>query len=397
MPDARRGAAGRTVARMTTDRQPPRTTLGRLGAWAADHRRLVVIVWGGGRARPRGARAVRGQGALGRRLGGSGLGVRGGSPRDRVAFPRAGNLCAVGGRGRRARRDRRSADARRARRGAAGASRRPGRERSARAPAGRHRLARRPHRDRHRARGRGAVGDGRGGRPARRTASPAVQARRHRSPHRPGRDVVRLQPRQQGRDDEVRGAVVAAHAHAARARVRHAGGGRPAAPAHDGRAARRRRPALRLRAAPRRVHLGDELRDDVRDRARDRLRAVHRGPIPRRARGRPVAARRHGAHDGHGRQGRARERAHRDRRAAGGHARAGSDVPLGAARDRAGRAVGPRGDPDAAARCAVRARPPDQRRSDTPAQRGRPSQRALRRLGPPPVGATAALRRRRGR
>ena len=118
-----------------------------------------------------------------------------------------------------------------------------------------------------------------------------------------------------------------------------------------------------------------------------------RGALARR----PVAARRHGAHDGHGRQGRARERAHRDRRAAGGHARAGPDVPLGAARDRAGRAVGPRGDPDAAARRAVRARPPDQRRSDTPAQRGRPSQRALRRLGPPPVGATAAVRRRRGR
>ena len=89
-----------------------------------------------------------------------------------------------------------------------------------------------------------------------------------------------------------------------------------------------------------------------------------------RSRGRPVAARRHGAHDGHGRQGCARERAHRDRRTAGGHARAGSDVPLRAARDRAGRAVGPRRDPDAAARCAVRARPPDQRRSDTPAQCG---------------------------
>ena len=225
----------------------------------------------------------------------------------------------------------------------------------------------------------------------------AVRARRHRPPHRPGRDVVRLQPRQQGRDDEVRGAVVAAHARAARARVRHAGGGRPAAPAHDGGAARRRRPALRRRAALRRVHLGDELRDDVRDRARDRLRAVPRGPVPRRAGGRAVAARRHGAHDGHGRQGRARERAHRDRRAAGGHARAGPDVPLRAARDRAGRAGGAGGDADAAARRAVGARPADQRRPDPPARRVRPSQRALRRLGSPPVGATAAVRRRRGR
>ena len=32
----------RTVARMTTASE---TTLGRLGAWAADHRRLIVIVW----------------------------------------------------------------------------------------------------------------------------------------------------------------------------------------------------------------------------------------------------------------------------------------------------------------------------------------------------------------
>ena len=46
---------------------------------------------------------------------------------------------------------------------------------------------------------------------------------------------------------------------------------------------------------------------------------------------------------------------------------------------------------------AVRARSPHQRRPGAPAQRGRPSQRALRRLGPPAVGATAALRRRRAR
>ena len=87
---------------------------------------------------------------------------------------------------------------------------------------------------------------------------------------------------------------------------------------------------------------------------------------------RPVAARRHGAHDGDRRQGGARERAHRDRRAAGGHARPGPDVPLGAARDRAGRAGGARGDPDAAAR---RARPRSAAGSTavgTPAQRRRP-------------------------
>lgn len=39
----RRRSAERTVAGMTT---ASRTTLGRLGAWAADHRRLIVIVWG---------------------------------------------------------------------------------------------------------------------------------------------------------------------------------------------------------------------------------------------------------------------------------------------------------------------------------------------------------------
>ena len=39
----RRAAADRTVALMRT---LPATTLGRLGAWAADHRRLVVLVWG---------------------------------------------------------------------------------------------------------------------------------------------------------------------------------------------------------------------------------------------------------------------------------------------------------------------------------------------------------------
>ena len=39
----RGAAADRTVALMRTR---PATTLGRLGAWAADHRRLVVLVWG---------------------------------------------------------------------------------------------------------------------------------------------------------------------------------------------------------------------------------------------------------------------------------------------------------------------------------------------------------------
>ena len=305
---------------------------------------------GRGRARPRSARAVRRPGALWRRLGGSRLGVGRGSPRDRVALPRAGDLRAVGCGGRRCARMRAAvAGVRNLLRSD------PAVTRSARAPPGRHRFAGRPHRDRDRAGGRGTVADGGGGGPPEGPPRRAVGARRDRAPHGPGRHVVRLQPRQQGRDAEVRGAVVAAHARAAGARVRHVGGGRPAAPADDGRAARRRWPALRQRAAPRRVHLGDELRDDVRDRARDRLRAVHRGPFPRRARRRPVAARRDREDDGHGRQGRACQRAHRDRRSARGHARAGPDVPLRAARDRAGGAVGPRGDPDAAAgRCCPR-------------------------------------------
>src|SRR3954451_14469648 len=44
-------AAGRTVGHMshvidTRDRTTSASTLGRLGAWAADHRRLLVVVWG---------------------------------------------------------------------------------------------------------------------------------------------------------------------------------------------------------------------------------------------------------------------------------------------------------------------------------------------------------------
>ena len=150
------------LARMPTFHDKPGTPGGMGGRSppAARHR------LGRGRARPRGARAVRGQGAFGRGLGGSGLGVRGGSPRDRVAFPWAGNVCAVRGRGRQARRHRRSADARRAQWCAVGAAWRRCRERRAPAAAGRHRLARPQHRDRHRARGCTAVGDGRGGRTA---------------------------------------------------------------------------------------------------------------------------------------------------------------------------------------------------------------------------------------
>ena len=133
----------------------------------------------------------------------------------------------------------------------------------------------------------------------------ALDSRRHGPPHRARRDVVGLQRRQQGGDAQVRGAVLAAHPRAAAVRLRDAGRGRPAAAADDGRPPRRGRAAVPGRAVRRRLDLGHELRADVRDRARDRLRALHRRPLPLRARGRPGAARRDGAHDGDRGQGRA--------------------------------------------------------------------------------------------
>ena len=157
--------ADRTVAGMNyrTVRPIDSGTPGRMGGRSppASSCRL-----GRGRARPRGARAVRRQGALGRRLGGAGLGV--GQARRAIEshFPGQGtyalSVVVAGGRAGIGDRPMRAALAgvQRVLRGDRG------RERSARAAAGGHRLARPPHRDRHRARGRGAVGDGRGGRAA---------------------------------------------------------------------------------------------------------------------------------------------------------------------------------------------------------------------------------------
>ena len=82
--------------------------LGRLGGWAADHRRAGRHRLVRRRAGPGGARAVRGPGAVGRRVGGAALGVRGRSPRARVALPGPRQLRALRGR-RRARADRRPA------------------------------------------------------------------------------------------------------------------------------------------------------------------------------------------------------------------------------------------------------------------------------------------------
>ena len=76
----------------------------------------------------------------------------------------------------------------------------------------------------------------------------------------------------------------------------------------------------------------------------------------------PRSPRGDGADDGDRGQGGARERPDGHRRAAGAHAGPGPGVPHGAARDRARRADGARGDADAAAGGALAPGPPHQRR-----------------------------------
>ena len=320
----------------TSAAAPPDSTathgrLGRLGGWAADHHRAIAIAWCGvvlvlGALAPFADRALSGAGW--EALDSESVAARSALE---AHFPGARHLRALRGR-----------------RGSARGHRRPGRcarpSRACRAVlrsdtavsgvlAPRAGVARsRPqHGGRRRPGGRDAGRDGGGGRQAQGPPRAAVGSRARRPPHGTRRDVVGLQRGQQGGDAQVRDAVLAADARAAAVRVRHAGRGRPAAAAHDGRPARRGRPAVHLRAVRRRVDLGDELRDDVRDRARDRLRALHRRPLPLGARRGAGAARRDGAHDGDRRQGGAGERPDGDRRAAGPHAGPGPGVPLGAA------------------------------------------------------------------
>ena len=390
--------ADRTVARMTNETATSRTstsTLGRLGAWAADHRRRVVILWAVvvlclGSLAPFADRALSGAGW-------EAPNSESGDARRAIesSFPGQGTyalsvvVSAASGHGR-------SADASHARQGDARASQRPRGERGARAAAGRRRLARRPDRDRHRPGGRGpsemveAAGRLKGRLAALSSAGITV---RLTGPAAMWSDFNHANKTAMMKSEALSwpltltllvlafGTLVAA--------------GLPLLLTSAG-----------LVSAGGLLFLAGQLLDVsiwamnfammfaialgidyalflvVRFRG-----ALAAGLSPRDA---TVA------HDGHGRQGRARERAHRGRRADGGHARPGSDLPLRADRDRPGRPRRARRDAHAAARRAVRARRAGQRRPDPPAQRVRPSQRALRRLGPPALGATAALRRRRG-
>ena len=271
--------------------------LGRLGAWAADHRRAIVIAWCGvvlvlGALAPFADRALSGAGweALGsesvaaRRALEAGFPGRGtyalsvvvAGPRAGVADPTVERVQAV------LRGDPAVS-------GVLPAQDVPGRQ----------------HCGRRRPGGCGSERDGRSGRQAQGSPVAAVDTRSRGPPDGARRDVVGLQRRQQGGDAQVRGAVLAAHPRAAAVRLRDAGRGRAAAAADDGRPPRRRRAAVRGRAVRRRLDLGHELRADVRDRARDRLRALHRRPLPLGARGGPGAARSDRAHDGDRGQGRA--------------------------------------------------------------------------------------------
>ena len=258
-----------------------RSRLGRLGAWAADHRRAIAIAWCGvvlvlGALAPFADRALSGAGwealdsesvaardALEARFPGRGsyaLSVVVAGPRAGIDDPPSARPSRVSRPSCAATRRCRACSRRRQRRATAAA--RSSSAWRARAPDEMVEAA-------------GRLKD-----PPR----AAVGAGRRRPPHGTRRDVVGLQRGQQGGDAQVRAAVLAADARAAGVRVRHARRRRPAAAAHDGRPARRGRAAVRVRAVRRRVDLGDELRDDVRDRARDRLRALHRRPLPLRAR-----------------------------------------------------------------------------------------------------------------
>ena len=258
--------------------------LGRLGRWAATHRRAVVLAWVGvavclGVLAPRAEHALSGGGW--QADGSESVEAR---RADRPGLRRAGQLCA--------RRGRQLADAATAR---ARPSARPsaawcgllrrdpavGAVRSPRpgesiAPNGRVAVVR----------GGAAAGTAEMVRAA---DSPARSLRGGRGAgsrglaDRLGGPVVGVQRGEQGRDAALGGDVLAGHAGGARRRLRLARRGRDPAAARDPGAGRHRRRALDRSAVHRHHDLGDELRADVRARGGDRLRALRRGSIPWRA------------------------------------------------------------------------------------------------------------------
>ncbi len=164
--------------------------------------------------------------------------------------------------------------------------------------------ARRPYRDRRRHRRPRPQRDGQ-----RRRRTQVRRRRRHRprrrsQPHRRPRDVVGLQRSQPQRDAEVGADLLAGDAGDPRPRLRLPGRRRPAADADDRRTRRLRRRPLPRNQAGADLDLGDELRADVRPGAGHRLRPLHRHALPRRSL-RPAARARRGSRrdDGHRRQG----------------------------------------------------------------------------------------------
>ena len=123
-------------------------------------------------------------------------------------------------------------------------------------------------------------GDGRG-LPRRPAAAPLTSGDLGH-PDRRQHALGQLQRRQPFGDAPFRDAVLAGHDCHPRHRLRESRGRRPPAPADHGGAVRRRgRPGARHRGHAR-LHLGVELHVDVHAGARHRLRALPRGPLPRR-------------------------------------------------------------------------------------------------------------------
>ncbi len=142
------------------------------------------------------------------------------------------------------------------------------------------------------------------------------------------------------------------------------------------------------------LDLGDELRADVRARARNRLRAVHRDALsqlplrPGRASGRGRRG-----DDGHGRQGGAVLRAHGPRLAGGGDAGTEPGLSLCVSRDHGLGPLRPRRDADAAPGGAGEAGQPGRPAGASLGARGRPPLAPLRPLGRAALAPPGPLRR----